>query len=256
VGFGAGGEVSNGATGHGGTIESAGGSVAVAGATSGGSTSGSRPLVPSPCPMDGGGPFEYESWEGYSQDFFFKPLQKWRLDVGIDPEGQICGTATYVAQGEAPPPPPESADAEYPPGAQASAQGPFPGATYSVIEGARRNGLMHFRLAATELYTDWCRLQPSFPAFGSYTCIPEDARYTANECSYVDQLTLIEHKLSPMRCETCGGFEVCSCDETGCVVADARPILFDLKQSDELTLTGSTTDSTGIYTITLNRVVR
>jgi hypothetical protein len=206
--------------------------------------------------MDGGGPFEYESWEGYSQDFFFKPLQKWRLDVGIDPEGQICGTATYVAQGEAPPPPPESADAEYPPGAQASAQGPFPGATYSVIEGARRNGLMHFRLAATELYTDWCRLQPSFPAFGSYTCIPEDARYTANECSYVDQLTLIEHKLSPMRCETCGGFEVCRCDETGCVVADARPILFDLKQSDELTLTGSTTDSTGIYTITLNRVVR
>ena len=44
--------------------------------------------------------------------------------------------------------------------------------------------------------------------------------------------------------------------EPGCIVADARPIVFDLSQTDELTLSGSVTDLTGTYTITMNRVVR
>ncbi|MGC4087304.1 MAG: hypothetical protein QM756_05230 [Polyangiaceae bacterium] len=202
-------------------------------------------------------------WDGFTEDFYFKPLKQWRLTITQGGSGAVCGDATYVASGEAALPPATDPDASYPPGLSTAnsipyGQVPWPGTTYSVVEGAARDSTVHLRLAGTQLWSDWCKLQWSYQAGAGYSCLPPNGGKisSGDTCTYVEPLTLKEKTVSSMKCLACD--TICQCYASGgCTARDAASIVFDLQLVDGSggkAMRGTVDAPDGKFTIALNLV--
>lgn len=216
-----------------------GGSTGAAGA--GGSPSNA--LVPQVCSTKLG-----QIWEGDTLDFFFNPQNdRWRLEFsGTDANGRLCGTATYLAAGQAPPPPATDPEQNYPPGYDPNFGkvifDAWPGVTYSIIQGAEVGGAVHFRVAPNELWQSWCALQTPVPSGNGYSCVDTSRGWSSDgvTCT-VTQPDGTTNQYSYAKCMLCAGpgSGVCACDSKECGAADSTDsIVFDLKV-DGAQLTGT-----------------
>jgi len=215
----------------------------------GGAGAPPQELVPQTC--DAAIPSQV--WEGNTLDFFFNPQnEKWRIEFdGSGPNGRLCGTATYVAAGEAPPPPATDPDAVYPPDYDAmmfgKPLGATPGVTYSIVQGAEVGGVVRFRVVPSELWKDWCALQVPRPRTGGYSCVGGDGWGGDGVTCTVTQTDGTTQEYAYGKCMLCAQppFSVCSCDAERCAAADdGQGTVFDLKRSGTQ-LTG-TVGGTGI----------
>lgn len=192
-----------------------------------------NPLVKQTC----GEPFD-QVWAGDTLDFFFNPQNdKWRLVFdGTDANGRVCGTATYVAAGQAPPPPAKDPDESYPPGMEFMQHfgvevGPVPGVTYSIIQGAEVGAALHFRIAPNELWQDWCALQVPVPQGDGYGCVGGDNGWGSDgvTCTVTNRDGTTQ-EYPQFKCDLCAGNPVCTCDAKHCVASDnGQSTVFDLK---------------------------
>ncbi|MFZ5891973.1 MAG: hypothetical protein ACOY0T_13035 [Myxococcota bacterium] len=192
-----------------------------------------------------------EIWEGYTHDPSDRPMQRWLLSLVVGDDGHLCGTAYFGADGEGPLDPPSDPNAAYPPGVEIVSEqvkgswpfavAPWPGTTYTIIEGTQLGTTWRIRLAASELYTKWCRIQESFPYGDHYQCVGP-VFYAADQCYYYDS-RVVEHEASAMKCSACEEGRVCTCDAKGCFARDAWPITFELVRQNEIGFIGTVTET-------------
>jgi len=211
------------------------------------------PIVPARCGEDD---LQVQVWEGFTQGVSLHPAQKWRLNLTLAGDGSLCGSATYVVEGQMPPGIATDPDAVYPPDITATewnqpSVGSWPGVTYSSVGGYQRNGSWKIDLAASELWSEWCRIQHPYPAGNGYSCLPEEMFVKDGQYYYVDPM-LKEHAFSPMKEHLCGG-EICACTSKSCSIASAFPIVFSLIQKNDRELTGALLDGQFSVGITLTR---
>lgn len=228
--------------GEGGSATSSGGSGAGA---SGGATgaSGSKGTAMDPPPdqvvPQACGEMFHQVWEGSTLDFFFNPQDdKWRLEFnGTDANGRLCGTATYIAAGQAAPPPATDPDVVYPPSFDPMSMQakmisePFPGVTYSIIQGADVSGVFHFRISPNELWKDWCALQTPVPQGDGYGCVGGNGGWASDgtNCTITNSDGTTQ-QYPYGKCALCASPGVCTCNAKYCVAADRNgSVVFDLK---------------------------
>jgi hypothetical protein len=187
-------------------------------------------------------------WEGYSEDFLFKPLDKYRIEVaGVDETGSLCGSVVFGdSEPLAPATDPEGA---YPPGAdpvELKGHGIgelWPGATYSILAGAEREPVLRFQVSPQEVMKSWCELQSVYPSSNGYGCLPGsgfgvswDAATGATSCTATNA-DGTELQTTAARCYQCAS--ECTCSESSCTSKTEHSIVFDLTLSqDENELTG------------------
>ena len=190
------------------------------------------------------------TWEGYSEDFLFKPIDKYRVEIGgMDETGSLCGSVTF---GDADPlPPATDPEAAYPSGRdivelKAGIFELWPGATYSITDGAERDTVVRFQVSAQEVMNSWCALQTVYPGgLGQeYGCLPGngysiswDPATQQGSCS-VTNPDGTQLQTTAALCYQCGSD--CACSESSCTSRMDRSVVFDLTLSqDEKELTGS-----------------
>jgi len=210
------------------------------------------PIVPASC---GVGNLRGQVWEGFTEDAPLFPTQEWRLELILADDGRLCGSATHVAEGQMPLGVATDPDAAYPPGitekewSQPSTES-WPGVTYSIVEGYQRGGTWEVDLAASELWSDWCRIQQPYAGNNGYSCLPEDIMFMQDgQYYYVDSM-LKEHAFSPMKKHLCRD-RICSCTSKDCSIAMASPIEFHLNQTSDTELTGALVNGNFVVGITL-----
>jgi hypothetical protein len=138
--------------------------------------------------------------------------------------------------------PPTDPDAGYPSGAQFSFPGGplgfFEGFRYTMLDGHRSGSRLTFRVAEVELWTQWCPLQKSYPAYRNpddggweYMCTPNFGFGNDGAgCHLEDPSTMQGIPVDCGKAELCNNY-ACACSASGCRVSSlsiGADIAFDL----------------------------
>lgn len=215
----------NGTAAAGGSTWSGGGSPPQGGGT-GGTTSAPSSSLPdfpaqSGCETDAAGQSVLGTWRGQLEDFYLKPITPLTLVINGASSHGMCGTLKW-GDGE-PPPPPTDPQTPYPsPPNQydlmnyggAPGYTPYDGFTYTIAQGAVRDGTVRLSIGTRELWTSWCELQTSYRTSSGWNCIPSDEGYSYGPDA-TSPCVIGNRTFSTSTCWLCQSY-VCACDEHGC----------------------------------------
>jgi hypothetical protein len=204
-------------------------------------------------------------WEGHSEDEYFNPIAKYRLELlAASPGGAICGRVKY---GEGEPPPLSSDPAGWYPPLDSSYYDMVPspvraghlqmldGASYTIIKAGLLDNQLVASISDTEHYRGWCGLQQSYEITegsqnGSYSCLPvldNEGGWTIENDTCYGVRAGQEVAFSATQCSICG-MPLCACDSLHCT---ARVIL-----SHKITLTFTGDKAVGQIEPTSNALER
>jgi len=120
-------------------------------------------------------------WDGYVQGTSISDqFSTFLLNITAANETRVCGTLTF---GDSAPlvtlPPVTDPNDVYPPAAiraqSRTIQGPFLGVPYMLINGQRNNQRMTFNIALSEVFKEWCSMQPAYGfrnGCSEFQCVP------------------------------------------------------------------------------------
>jgi hypothetical protein len=164
-------------------------------------------------------------WEGYTEDFLFRPVDKFRVEIaGFTEAGVIRGSVRFgdgmLAAANDP-------DAAYPSDAPNSSNWPssfIDGATYTIIDGAQRGQVVRFEVAMSEVMRSWCELQIPYANGGGYSCVPEGCYPVSKDCS----VELEDGKVQTFSATKCNQCSNCACNAMRCTAGQFVIVPFDL----------------------------
>jgi len=202
-----------------------GGSTFSGGGTSGTTSMPSSSLAEWPaqggCASDAAAQGVLGTWRGQLEDFYLQPLTPLTLVINGASSHGMCGSLKWGDA--APPPQPTDPQAPYPaPQTEdelrnyggAPGYTPFDGFTYTITQGAVRDGSVRFSIGTRELWESWCELQTSYPTAAGYNCIPSDEGYSSGPDA-TSPCVIGKRTFSTSTCWLCQS-GVCACDEQGC----------------------------------------
>ncbi len=186
-------------------------------------------------------------WEGYTEDFLFRPLDKYRLEIsGVNDEGVVRGVLRF---GTADPlPPAEDPEGVYPPGSDPTPMGVIlkdqlvDGGSYTILDGAERPPQLRFQISPAEIMRGWCGLQePQMQIEGGFGCLPYSNGYASDGkvCYLPDASGEFTRETTLAFCTQC---LTCVCDAERCDAMQVSQAVFDLtlnEAGDELVGTGN-----------------
>jgi len=163
-----------------------------------------------------------------------------KLELYTDASGAVAGRLTWGTG--SPPPPPQAANIEYPPGyfdQQVNMKPgympaePWSGFTYTILRGAGCDTTFRFGIATNELWQPWCALQTSVYSadIQSWGCVLRGNGGSSDGNNCTVQTSGWTRTYPMWLCDACGAFGfggVCACGQNGCNADMTVTETFDL----------------------------
>jgi hypothetical protein len=172
-------------------------------------------------------------WEGYTEDFLFRAVDKFRVEIaGLTDDGIIRGSVRF---GDGMLPPASDPDAAYPGDGKAtdpqlmylSPTDHFvDGATYTIVDGVQRAQVVRFEVLTSEVMRSWCELQkPYLDNGGNFSCRPGSGYSVGKEGCQVRAQEGTVYEFTAAKCYQC---DSCACDAMTCTARQSNTQAFDL----------------------------
>jgi hypothetical protein len=139
---------------------------------------------------------------------------------------------------------------------------PYPGATYTILQGVVRDEMVRFSINASEFWTDWCALlTPYWHGSGSWRCLQDYKTVSfasdGRPC-VLDMENGPDIEVESAKCSLCRPpHSVCMCNQMGCGTSpenyEAMSSFFDLTFEPDRVL-GTVAGGTYFTDVRLERV--